>query len=156
MELNDLILEIKKDQKISTDEIISMLTEAIENEEDSVCTYKVLYKKAYGEHLTPSTCKEWVARLDVTDGSSRTNGEKWTVEQASDLGQRMGINWNYMTKNEWYAALNVFYSDFFRTANKYQIQDEAEFYADLAVDYFVNDSDGKNKTVFCYYFEHAV
>lgn len=46
MSLSDLIAEIKKEQKLSNETLVTLLTEAVENEEEAMCTYKVIYKKS--------------------------------------------------------------------------------------------------------------
>lgn len=156
MKLNELVTEIKKDNKIPVDELLDILSESVSEGVDSVDTYKMLYKKAYGNHLSKETCEHWVKGLEITDGSDRTSGEKWNVDKAMELGQRMGVDWQKMTKYEWYAVMNAWYSDFYRTAKKYELETVPEFYADLVMDYFCNDTDSHDKSVFCYYFNHVV
>ena len=72
------------------------------------------------------------------------------------MGNKLNVNWNKINEYEWYAAMNSWYSDFYRTAKKYELESEAEFFADLVLDYFLFDTDAKNKSVFNYYFEHIV
>ena len=151
MELTELIMEIKKEGKINTDSLIAMLSEAIEDDKDLNCVYKDVYKKAYGEKLSENLIKAWVHNMSVTDGSERSTGEKWTVEQTTDVGNRIGVKWDKISKYEFYAFMNAFYSDFYRTAKKYELHDEPEFFADLVWDYFCDD-DAVNKTPFMYYF----
>lgn len=143
MELNNLIADIKKDGKLSNDELMIMLIESIENEEAPECTYKKLYSKCYGNHLTPSTCQHWVDSLQ--------SGRKWTLEQTSDVGQRLRVDWTKITKHEFYACMNAFYPDFMKTAEEYQIQEDPEFFGGIVWDFF-NDDDAHNKTPFTYYF----
>lgn len=155
MSLSNLISDIKKEQKINNDALITLLTEAIENEDDEMCTYKAIYKKAYGEHLTEAICKDWVKRMAVTDNSDRVSGEKWTVEQTTDIGQKIGVNWNVFNKWEWYAMMNASYSDHYKTAKEYELDTEPDFFASLVIDTFC-DIDAHNKTPFTYYFTFAV
>lgn len=155
-ELHSLVAEIQKEQKIPTAELVMILTTAICEEEPCCDTYKHIYEKAYGYHLNKETAERWVKSLPVTDGSDREHGEKWTIDKTSEIGQRLGVDWGKMNKYEWYAGMNAWYSDFYRTAQKYELEKEAEFYADLLMDYFCYDSDAKRKTMFNYYFEHVV
>lgn len=151
MSLSDLIAEIKKEQKLSNETLVTLLTEAVENEEEAMCTYKVIYKKAYGEHLTESICKSWVKSMAVTDGSERTTGEKWSIDQTTEVGNKLQNNWNVINKWEWYAVMNAWYSDYFKTAKEFEVENEAEFFGMLAMDFFF-DEDAKCKNPFNYYF----
>lgn len=153
MKLSSLVSKIKADNKIPTDELLSMLSDAIEEEDSEV--YMKLYKKAYGNHLSKETCEEWVHGIAVTDGSERSTGEKWSLETTTELGNRMKVDWQKMNKYEFYAVMNAWYSDYFRTAKKYELETVADFYADLVLDYFCYDVDSHDKTVFCYYFNHV-
>ena len=56
-ELSTLITSIRKDNKMSNDELLSFLESAIADEKDSKCTYKDLYSKAYGNHLNRATAE---------------------------------------------------------------------------------------------------
>lgn len=151
MSLSDLIAEIKKEQKLSNETLVTLLTEAVENEEEAMCTYKVIYKKAYGEHLTESICKSWVKSMAVTDGSERTTGEKWSIDQTTEVGNKLQNNWNVINKWEWYAVMNAWYSDYYKTAKEFEVENEAEFFGMLAMDFFF-DEDAKCKNPFNYYF----
>lgn len=151
MSLSDLIAEIKKEQKLSNETLVTLLTEAIENEEEAMCTYKIIYKKAYGEHLTESICKSWVKSMVITDGSERTTGEKWSIDQTTEVGNKLQNNWNVINKWEWYAVMNAWYSDYYKTAKEFEVENEAEFFGMLAMDFFF-DEDAKCKNPFNYYF----
>lgn len=151
MSLSELITEIKREQKLSNDVLVTLLTEAVENEDELCCTYKMIYKKAYGEHLTESICKAWVKRMSVTDSSERTTGEKWTYEQTTEIGNKLQNNWNVINKWEWYAVMNAWYSDYYKTAKEFEVENEPEFFGMLVMDFFF-DEDAKCKNPFNYYF----
>ena len=122
MELSKLITDIKKEGKLSNDEIVKHLVESIEEGCDAPCISKDLYHKAYGSHLNESICKDWVMHMDITDGSDRETGEKWTINQTTELAQSMNVPWDKITKYEWYACVNAWYSDFFKTGKMFQIE----------------------------------
>ena len=143
MELTELISEVKREGKISTDGLLMILADAVQKEDDPLEVYKDVYKKAYGTKLNESTCKTWVSNLP--------DGQKWTMEQTTEVGQRVGIDWSKMSKCEFWACMNAFHSDFMRTAKKYELQDEPEFFGDLVWDYF-NDEDAHGKCPMTYYF----
>ena len=152
MELSTLISDIKKEDKMSNDDIVKYLITSIEEEADTGCICKNLYQQAFGEHLTEFICRDWVRHMDVTDGSERQDGEKWNVNQTTELAQRMGVTWDKMSKWEWYACVNAWYSDCYKTGKMFEIETEPEFYASLVMDYFCNDTDAHSKTPFTYYF----
>lgn len=152
MELNKLIEEVKKDGKMTSDDINKYLVNAIEEGYKPEEVMKNLYKISFGNKLSDSLCRDWVMCMDVTDGSGRATGEKWNISQTTDVGSRLSVDWTKMTKYEWYAALNMAYSDFFHTGKEYEIEQEADFYASLAMDMFCRDSDSHDKTLFNYYF----
>lgn len=133
---------------MSTDGLLMELSDALESGMDPMCVYKKIYAKAYGEHLSESICRDWVAKM--------TLGQHWTYDQTSDVGNKVGINWAYMTKWEWYCALNAAYSDFHKVGVEYQIDEDADFYAGLAKSFWCEDDDVKEKTIFSYYFNYVV
>lgn len=152
MELSELIEEVKKEGKMTNDEIMKYLITSIEDDCEPEEVHKELYRKAFGNKLSDSICRDWVMNLDVTDGSGRTNGEKWNINQTTDIAQRMGVSWDKFTKYEWYAILNAYYSDHFKTGKEFEIENEPEFYASLVLDDFCRDTDAHDKTPFNYYF----
>jgi hypothetical protein len=155
MELSNLISEIKRDGKISSDALVTILADAVQNGDDVTCIYKHVYKKAYGEHLSEKLARDWVKKMSISDDSERVTGEKWTYEQTTDVGNKVDINWNKMTKWEWYAALNGAYSDYYEVAKEYQVETDPEFFASLAKAFWCSDHDVKNKTIFSYYFNYV-
>lgn len=146
-DLSELITEVKREGKVSTEGLLMMMSEALQNGDDPMCVYKDIYKKAYGEHLSEKLCKDWVENM--------TYGQHWTCEQTSDVGQRMGINWNTLSKYEWYSVMNAAYSDFKSVGTEYQIEEDPDFYAGLAKAFWIEDDDVKGKTPFSYYFEYV-
>ena len=147
MELSELISEIKKEGKLSSEDILKVVIEAVENAEDAICTFEKLYKKAYGSHLSEKLFMAWV--------NDMTHGEKWTYEQTSDVGQKNNVNWTMMNKYEWYAAMNAAYSDYHKVGVEYQIDDDADFYAGLAKAFWMDDDDVHDKTICSYYFDYV-
>lgn len=152
MELYKLIEEVKKEGKMTNEEVMKYLADAIDEQKKPDCIYKDLYKKSFGDKLSDSICRDWVEHMDVTDGSDRKSGEKWNVNQTTEVGQRNGVDWNKISKYEWYALMNAWYSDYFYTAREYEIENEADFYASMVLDFFCRDTDAHSKTPFNYYF----
>lgn len=112
---------------------MQILEDGITNNLEHSEVYKMLYCKAYGEHLSRETCEQWVRSMEVKDGSGRNSGEKWSIEQTTEVGSKLGVNWSKMNKYEWYAGMNAFYSDFYRTSKKYELDGEPQFFGDLVL-----------------------
>lgn len=156
MNLNDLISEIKREQKLDVNEIFEVLTDAIAEGCDENYTYMTLYKKAYGDRLNEKIARMWVKNMDVTDGSERATGEKWTVEQTSQVASNMHIDMGKLNKWEWYTAMNMAYSDKYEVAKEYDIADDAEYFAAEAKAEWISDKDVKGKTLLSYYCNYVM
>lgn len=148
MNLHELVADIKKEQKMSMDELLMTLTTAVTEEKEECELFKKLYKKAYGSTLSDSMCKAWVESIY---GES----PKWTISQTTDLCERLGVTSNTMTKYEFWACTNAFYSDFYKLAKKYELENDPEFFGELVKEYF-EDEDAHDKTPANYYFTFVI
>ena len=94
-----------------------------------------LYKLVYGEHLNEDLATKWVSGMENKDG---TRGEHWSKMQTDQYAGEYN-------KWDWYAALNMAYSDYYNP--KFDTNNYIEFAKD-----FIDDKDvGKGK-LFRYYF----
>lgn len=152
MKFEYLIERIRKDSKITDEELFEILRDAIEKNTCEKEVFKMLYTKAYGEHLIEDLAKEWVSNMTVPVDGEKTTGERWTMEETTSVGTSMQIDWNKMSKCEWYVAMNMAYSDKFYVARTFDLAEETEFYAMMAKADWIDDSDVKNKTLLSYYF----
>ena len=98
--LKHLVTSIKRDSKMSMDDMVHALVECIEDfdHKDYAYIYKMLYEKAYGNTLTKEVADEWVKSMDVTDGSGRDNGMKFTMDKAVEYGNAVGVDWSKIDK----------------------------------------------------------
>lgn len=95
-----------------------------------------MYKRLYGYHLTEELAREWVSGMENKDG---TKGQHWSIEQTNQFA-------NGFDKNDFYATLNMMYSDY------YNPKFDTDIYVELAKDW-LNDKDvGEGKTL-CYYWK---
>ena len=95
-----------------------------------------MHKMAYGNHLTEDMAKCWVSKMENKDG---TKGEHWSIEQTSTLAGEYD-------KNDFYAVLNMIYSDY------YNSKFDTNIYIEIAKDW-LNDKDiGECKTLRYYMF----
>lgn len=90
------------------------------------------------EHLSKSTAKRWVKSMDPP--------AHWSMEQTTQVMQRMGADCN---ENDFYAAMNLMYSDY-RTVAQEIGQDNPDFYAKLAKA-FLCDEDAVEGKIVKYY-----
>lgn len=89
------------------------------------------------ERLTDSELRAWLQRMDNADGST---GQHWTEDQTASIAAAIGVTFDHVTAEEFCAAMNMMYSDYFPVGVKYGV-DRPEFYADLAKA-FLFDKDG--------------
>lgn len=102
--------------------------------------------KDYGkrnEDFTKKTAKRWVDNMENEDG---TVGEHWTFEQTESVRKQHGFDCDGV---EFYAAINMMYSDYCKVASKYGVN-TADFYADLA-EAFLCDEDAVEDKIEKYY-----
>ena len=83
--------------------------------------------------LTLEQAKKWVSTMDNADG---TTGQHWSPEQTNAVMAQRGI---VCDKANFYAAMNMMYSDYCMVAKSYSA-DNPNFYADLAAA-FLHDKD---------------
>lgn len=108
------------------------------------------YVDQNGEVISPELATMLVSEMAITDGSDRTNGEKWTMSETQDVGDRLGVDWNRIIPCEWYVVMNMMYSDYYSVGKAHSMTDWT-FYAELTMAWF-NDVDGKENKTFKYFF----
>lgn len=151
--LMNLLESIKKSDKMSSDEIIKRLADAIYDCDCGIYEklYKDLYEECFGHKLTSDTINEWVKSMAVTDGSSRESGQKWNIDSTTEYGNKVNIDWSKCSKYEFYAVMNMMYSDNYSVAKSFNLQDDPMYYARQAKA-FLCDADAQDNKLFNYYF----
>jgi hypothetical protein len=91
------------------------------------------------------TAIHWAEHMQNADGST---GPHWTMEQTTAVMVSKGYHYDPAV---WYAAMNMIYSDYFKTAKKHGVN-TVEFYADMA-EAFLDDKDagGPEEKISAYY-----
>lgn len=107
-----------------------------------------LYKEKYGPMLNRDIAESIVSNFAVTDGSGATSGEHWNYDESKAMGDKVGANWEKISKCEFYTVLNMMYSDYGKTIKKHGLPDS--FIGELALDWF-NDADGEADKTFKYF-----
>lgn len=103
-------------------------------EATEIVTLLCMLKKIEHKHdFTEADAHEWTARMENTDG---TEGQHWPMEQTTAVMRSRGLHYDPAV---WYAAMNMIYSDYFKTAKKHGVN-TVEFFADMT-DAFLDDKD---------------
>ena len=89
------------------------------------------------------TAEDWTRRMKNEDG---TTGAHWTMEQAEQVMRQHGIQ---CEPAEFYAALNMLYSDFCEVFKKHGVN-KIDFYADMAKAW-LGDKDAVSDKLSAYY-----
>lgn len=93
--------------------------------------------------MDKETAEEWVRQMKNEDG---TTGPHWTMEQTKQVQSQKGIDCDPV---EFWAAMNMIYSDYSKVAKKLNIN-SAEFYACMA-EAFLDDKDAQPDKLARYY-----
>lgn len=102
----------------------------------------------HGPHFDEHTAKKAVDHMKNEDG---THGEHWTVEQAHKLAEQYGVNVKGdFNKYDWYVALNMVYSDFYRTVVTLTGSTNSKGFVELAKAW-LNDKDVEEGKMWYYY-----
>lgn len=96
------------------------------------------------EQFSMERAKEWTKNMKNEDG---TSGPHWSVEQAKQIMAQRNLSLN---PAEFYAALNMIYSDFSSVAKKHGLGGSLDFYVDMAKA-FLNDKDAAPGKLSNYY-----
>lgn len=152
--LKHLITGIKRENKIPSDELMQIILDAVETADEDMAKdiYVDVYEKAYGETLTREVAEEWVRSLPVSDGSPRENGQKWNIDQTYEVGNKIGVDWQKMSKIDWYIVLNMEYAKHYHTAKNYGNEADPLWFAHIARDEWCDSK----KSLFQYYIDDVL
>lgn len=121
MHLNKILDQIKRHP--SPTEAIDRLGKALEKHEGSLLEkgFQILkselcanvYEAINGPHFDEEHARYAVEGMENEDG---TKGPHWTVEETTSVANQMGINLKSEKPNkwDWYVAMNMIYSDFYK------------------------------------------
>lgn len=107
-----------------------------------ICVLEKLERKC---DFTEADAREWTARMENTDD---TTGPHWPMAQTTAVMVSKGYHYDPAV---WYAAMNMIYSDYFKTAKKHGVN-TVEFYADMAEAFLADkDASGPEEKISAYY-----
>lgn len=112
------------------------------------------WKDTHGSsELDKHEIKDWLDGMENEDGSM---GAKWSKEETTALAKSHGIMLgDKISEEEWNLAMNMFYSDYCKTAKKYGV-DRPDYYADLAKDFLMDKDSVDAKEKLAAYYENIV
>ena len=93
--------------------------------------------------MTKERAEEWMKNLNNEDG---TTGAHWSYDQTTNLMRQKGYNFDPI---EFYAAINVMYSDYCKVAKKMNVN-TVDFFASMA-EAFLADKDAVKDKLAAYY-----
>ena len=125
-------------------EVLEDLMEELEEHDEELYWefYKKFYLKTFGPHLRWDTLNKWVKNMKNEDG---TTGEHWSLAETTQVATKYNVDFSHFTKEEWYAVLNMVYSDFFGA-----IPDSIDSYVKLAWKW-LEDKDIPDGKLYYYY-----
>lgn len=128
--------------ELSTQPVCRRSVEEAAEIAELICVLEKLERKC---DFTEADAREWTARMENTDD---TTGPHWPMEQTTAVMVSKGYHYDPAV---WYAAMNMIYSDYFKTAKKHGVN-TVEFYTDMA-EAFLDDKDagGPEEKISAYY-----
>lgn len=154
MNLSDLISVVTKEGRISEHEIMNMISERADSGEDftPVCLFRMIYSKVYGDTISKELAQMLVKKFAVTDNSGRADGERWTMDDTTELGNSIGVDWSNFSKVDFYVTMNMMASDFAKLAERVGYSDDPKFFGYMAKEWLEDADIPHSKKLFKYIF----
>lgn len=107
------------------------------------------HESVHGPHFNEDYAMMVVGQMQNEDGS---RGEHFSIDQACALAQQYGINLytEKYNKYDFYVALNMLYSDFYKPISTLVTGDKVRFYVEMAKAW-LNDKDVEEGKMWNYY-----
>lgn len=135
-----ILIKACDENRLNRNEVITALSEDTDRNE----VFEELYKKAYGDTISKELAEFIVHNFAVTDGSERDNGQMWTVEETTSVGNDIGIDWGKIPKYNFWIVMNMARSDAMGLAKKLEMEEDPKYFAYWAKDWLC-DKDVSNK-----------
>lgn len=91
------------------------------------------------DHLTKEMAERWVRSMEAADKNCKSGG-KWTYAEAKRLAEDHGMPTEGQEMIDFYATINMMYSDYCKVARDHKVATE-DYFVDLAMA-FLYDPDG--------------
>ena len=107
------------------------------------------HEHMYGPHFTEECAHKAVKHMENEDG---TKGPRWTIEEAERVAQQYGVNLKSekFNKYDWFVALNMIRSDFYRAVVNMTGSDNVKHFVELTKAW-LNDKDIEEGKMWFYF-----
>lgn len=107
------------------------------------------YEHVYGPHFNEECAHKAVKKMENEDGSK---GPHWSIEEAERIAQQYGVNIksDKFNKYDWFVALNMIRSDFYRAVVNMTGTDSVKHFVELTKAW-LNDKDIEEGKMWFYF-----
>lgn len=106
------------------------------------------YEKEHGPHFNEEYARKAVMKMENEDG---TRGPHWSIEETTTLASQYGISLTgKYNRYDWYVALNMVYSDYYRVIMNITGSNNTKHYVEFAKAW-LNDKDIDEGKMWYYY-----
>lgn len=111
----------------------------------------IRHEQTYGPHFNEELALRAVSKMENEDG---TRGAHWSIEETTTVANQYNVNLKSAKYNkyDWFVALNMIYSDYFRAVVNMTSSDHIKSFVELTKAW-LNDKDiteGKMWYYYCY------
>ena len=108
------------------------------------------YEAEHGPHFNDEHARKAVNKMENEDG---TRGQHWSLEETTALANQYGIRLDEkINKYDWYVALNMVYSDYYRVVVSMTGSNNTKYFVELAKAW-MHDKDIDEGKMWFYYIE---
>lgn len=107
------------------------------------------HERMYGPHFNEECANKAVKKMENEDG---TKGPRWSVEEAERIASQYGVNLKgeKFNKYDWFVALNMIRSDFYRAVINMTGSDNVKHFVELTKAW-LNDKDIEEGKMWFYF-----
>ena len=88
------------------------------------------YEAEHGPHFNEEHARKAINKMENEDG---TRGQHWSLEETTALANQYGIRLDEkINKYDWYVALNMVYSDYYRVVVSMTGSNNTKYFVELA------------------------
>lgn len=107
------------------------------------------HERMYGPHFNEKCALKVVSKMINEDGSV---GQHWSLPETTSVASQYGVSFNTYKYNkyDWYVALNMVYSDYYKAIHSLTGTDNIKCFVELAKAW-LNDKDVEEGKMWYYY-----
>lgn len=106
------------------------------------------YEQEHGPHFNEEHARKAVSKMENEDG---TRGPHWSIEETTSLANQYGVSLNNkFNRYDWFVALNMIYSDYYRVMINISNSNSPKNYVEFAKAW-MNDKDIDEGKMWYYY-----